>query len=194
VRYRVTQQHELSHAHSPFRVVAQSGREVDWINRYLDQQRVRGVADSTLRSYAHDLLHFLRWWAAAHHTSTITQQALTESTFLDYIRFQVNQNPPPAAQSINRRVGTAERAMRCEFPQAAHLLAPSFQNWYWRQSRLGYGRPRPALTQLRVKTPKSMVVPLSVEEVARFWSSFRTSRDVAIVARCYRMVCGHAKS
>jgi len=181
VRYRVTQLHALSNAHSPFRVVAQSGREVDWINRYLDQQRIRGVADSTLRSYAHDLLHFLRWWAAAHHTSTITQQALTESTFLDYIRFQVSKNPPPAAQSINRRVGTAERAMRCEFPEAARLLAPGFQNWYWPQARLGYGRPRPALTQLRVKTPKRVVVPLSVEEVARFWSSFRTSRDLAIV-------------
>ena len=71
--------------------------------------------------------------------------------------------------------------MRCEFPEAARLFAPGFQNWYWRQSRLGYGRPRPALTQLRVKTPKRVVVPLSVEEVARFWSSFRTSRDVAIV-------------
>ena len=40
---------------------------------------------------------------------------------------------------------------------------------------------RPALTQLRVKTPKRVVVPLSVDEVARFWSSFRTSRDLAIV-------------
>ena len=61
VRFHVAEQHELSNAHSPFRVVAQTGREVDWINRYLDQERVRGVADSTLRSYAHDLLHFLRW-------------------------------------------------------------------------------------------------------------------------------------
>jgi site-specific recombinase XerD len=107
-------------------VVEQTGGEVGWINRYLDQQRVRGVADSTLRSYAHDLLHFLRWWAAAHQTSTITEQALTETTFLDYIRFQVNQNPPPAAEGVNRRVGTAERAMRREFPEVARLLAPGF--------------------------------------------------------------------
>jgi site-specific recombinase XerD len=181
VRYRVTQQQGLSPAHSPFRVVANTGREVEWINRYLDQERVRGVADSTLRSYAHDLLHFLRWWAGAKQTSKITQLDLTESTFLDYIRFQLNQNPPPAAASINRRVGTAERSMRREFPEAAPLFAPGFQNWYWRRSRLGYGRPRPALTQLRVKTPKRVVVPLTVEEVARFWSSFRTSRDLAIV-------------
>ncbi len=47
--------------------------------------------------------------------------------------------------------------------------------------RLGYGRLRPALTQLRVRTPKRVIVPLSVDAVARFWSSFRTSRDLAIV-------------
>ena len=181
MRYRAIQKQGLSPAHSPFRVVAQTGLEVAWINRYLDQQRVRGVADATLRSYAHDLLHFLRWWAGVNHTSTITTQALTESTFLDYIRFQLDQNPPPAAATVNRRVGTAERAMRREFPNVPPLFAPGFQNWYWRRSRLGYGRPRPALTQLRVKTPKRVVVPLSVEEVARFWSSFRTSRDLAIV-------------
>jgi integrase/recombinase XerD len=181
VRFRVIQQRGLSNAHSPFRVVEQTGREVDWANRYLDQEQVRGVAESTLRSYAHDLLHFLRWWVAAHKTSAITQQALTESTFLDYIRFQVDQDPPPAAQSVNRRVGTAERAMRREFPDASRLFAPGFQNWYWRHSRLGYGRPRPALTQLRVKTPKRLIEPLSVDDVARFWSSFRTSRDLAIV-------------
>src|SRR6266536_4572596 len=181
VRFHVARQNGLSNAHSPFRVVEQTGGEVDWINRYLDQERVRGVADPTLRSYAHDLLHFLRWWAGAHQTATITQQALTESTFLDYIRFQVNQNPPPAAASINRRVCTAERALRREVPEAARLWAPGFQSWYWRQSRLGYGRPRPALTQLRVKTPKRVVVPLSVDEVARFWSSFRNARDLAIV-------------
>jgi hypothetical protein len=57
MRFRVAQQHGLSNAHSPFRVVEQSGREVEWINRYLNQQRIRGVADSSLRSYAHDLLH-----------------------------------------------------------------------------------------------------------------------------------------
>jgi site-specific recombinase XerD len=181
VRFQVTHQHGLNNAQSPFRVVDQSGADVDWINRYLDQERVRGVADSTLRSYAHDLLHFLRWWATGQKTSGINPQALTESTFLDYIRFQVGQDPPPAAASINRRAGTVERALRREFPEAAKLIAPAFQHWYWRQSRLGYGRPRPALTQLRVKTPKRLMVPLTVEAVARFWSSFHTSRDLAIV-------------
>ena len=38
-----------------------------------------------------------------------------------------------------------------------------------------------AVSRLRVKVPKRNIVPLSVEEVARFWSSFRTARDLAIV-------------
>ena len=46
---------------------------------------------------------------------------------------------------------------------------------------MGIGRPRPALSRLRVKTAKRTIVPLSVDEVARFWSSFRNSRDLAIV-------------
>jgi integrase len=37
------------------------------------------------------------------------------------------------------------------------------------------------MSRLRVKMPKRNIVPLSVEEVARFWSSFRSSRDLAIV-------------
>jgi integrase len=37
------------------------------------------------------------------------------------------------------------------------------------------------MSRLRVKIPKLNIVPLSVNEVARFWSSFRTTRDLAIV-------------
>jgi integrase len=46
---------------------------------------------------------------------------------------------------------------------------------------MGLGRQMPALSRIRVKMPKRTIVPLSVEEVARFWASFRTSRDLAIV-------------
>ena len=37
------------------------------------------------------------------------------------------------------------------------------------------------MSRLRVKAPKHKIVPLSVDEVARFWSSFRTARDLAIL-------------
>jgi site-specific recombinase XerD len=180
--YAMVQQPASSQAQSPFRVIVQkTGRQVDWINSYLDQSCVRGLARHTLRSYALDLLHFVRWWAAIHHTDAVTEEALTGSALLDYVRFQAGQEPRPAADTINRRVWVVERALRNQFPDAAAQMAPGFQHFYWRRSALGYGRPRPALSRLRVKAPKRIVIPLSVDEVARFWSSFQTSRDLAIV-------------
>jgi len=156
-------------------------RDVDWINRFLDRECLRRVADTTLRSYAHDLLHFLRWWESAHHTDTISQDALTESTLLDYVRFQSSQHPPLSGSTINHRVAVADRALRATFPGAPGQVAPGFQQTYWRHAPMGLGRPLPALSRLRVKTPQRTIVPLSVDEVSRFWSSFRTSRDLAIV-------------
>jgi len=88
--------------------------------------RVRGVAETTLRSYAYDLLHFLRWWVEVTHSTTVTDKAITEATLLDYIRFQKNQQPPPAAASINRRVGIAERALQLSFPLAQTPFVPGF--------------------------------------------------------------------
>jgi len=179
--FRVLEQHGLGNAQSPFRVIEETGREVAWVNRFLDQERVRSVSDATLRSYAHDLLHFVRWWVGVNRTDAVTEKALTENALLDYIRFQTNQHPRPAATSINHRVAIAERALRREFPQAQPPFAPGFQYGYRQPSLLGCGRPRPALSRMRVRTPKRAVVPLSVDEVARFWSSFHTSRDLAIV-------------
>jgi site-specific recombinase XerD len=169
-------------ARSPFRIVEQPiGREVDWVNRFLDREWVRRLAENTLRSYAMDLLHFLRWWASLNGNDAISESVLSASVLLDYLRFQAGLHPQPAAATINRRVGVVERALRNEFPDAASPFAPGFHHFYWRRSPLGCSRPHPALSRLRVKQPKRIVVPLSVDEVTRFWSSFRTSRDLAIV-------------
>jgi hypothetical protein len=53
--FRVLRQQGLGNAQSPFRVIEDTGREVAWVNLFLDQERVRCVADTTLRSYAYDL-------------------------------------------------------------------------------------------------------------------------------------------
>ena len=180
--FQVVHSHAAGNARSPFRLIEQAmGREVEWVNRFLDRECVRLLAETTLRSYAMDLLHFLRWWASVNHTDAIGEAALSASVLLDYLRFQAGQQPQPAAATINRRVGVVERALRNEFPDTASPFAPGFHHFYWRRSALGFGRPRPALSRLRVKEPKRIVMPLSVDEVARFWSSFRTSRDLALV-------------
>ena len=180
--FRVVHQPTANHARSAFRVVEQTtGREVEWLNRYLDLECLRRVADLTLRSYAQHLLHFLRWWESVHHTDAIAEDALTESTLLDYVRFQSGQQPEFSGSTINQRVAVADRALRGAFPDAPRQIAPTLQVSYWRRAPMGLGRPFPAVSRLRVKEAKRTIVPLSVDEVARFWSSFRNSRDLAIV-------------
>jgi len=83
--------------------------------------------------------------------------------------------------AINDRVAVAERAIRNEFPDAPCQIARGFHQAFLRRRPMGLGRPRVAMSRLRVKVPKRNIVPLSVDEVSRFWSSFRTSRDLAIV-------------
>ena len=178
--FRVAHKPASGPARSPYRVIEQTtGREIDWINRYLDYQSLRRVSDNTLRSYAHELLHFLRWWESVHHTDAVTEAVLTESTLLDYVRFQSGQELCGA--TINQRVAIADRALHIAFPGAPGQTAPGFQTTYWQRAPMGIGKPRLATSRLRVRTPKRTIVPLSVDGVARFWASFRNSRDLAIV-------------
>ena len=182
MNFRVLHQKNPSGAHSPYHVVEQpAGRGVSWINRFLDREYVRRLADKSLYSYAHSLLHFVRWWESVHHTGEISRADLTESTLLDYVRFQSSLEPAPSASTINDRVACADRAIRNEFPDAPCQAAPGFQQVYLHRRPLGLGRPRFEISRLRVREPKLAIVPLSVDEVARFWSSFRNARDLAIV-------------
>ena len=182
MKFCVLYQQTAHNAQSPIRVVDQTtGHDVVWVNRYLDREYVRRLANTTLRSYAHSLLHFVRWWESVHHTGDIRKGDLTESTLLDYVRFQSSQQPRPSASTINDRVAVADRALRNEFPDAPCQIARGFHQAFLRRMPMGLGRPRVLMSRLRVKVPKRNIVPLSVDEVARFWSSFRTSRDFAIV-------------
>jgi integrase len=182
MKFRVIHQKTPSGAHSPYQVVEQStGKGVEWINRYLDRDYVRRLANTSLYSYANSLLHFVRWWESVHRTGDISKDDLTESTLLEYVRFQSSLQPPPSAPTINDRVACADRAIRKEFPDAPCQAAHGFQQVYLYRRPLGLGRPRFELSRLRVREPKLTIVPLSVDEVARFGSSFRNARDLAIV-------------
>ena len=181
MRFHVIRLETPNPAQSPLRVIEhETGREVGWVNRYLDREYVRRVADTTLRTWAYNLLHFVRWWGSLH-TGDVVEGDLTESTLLDYVKFQSRQQPPPSSSSINDRVAVADRALRNEFPDAPCQVARGFHHAFLHRRPLGLGRPCVAISRLRVRVPKRNLVPLSVEEVARFWSSFRTARDLAIV-------------
>ena len=102
-------------------------------------------------------------------------------TLLDYVKFQSCGQPRPSGCTINDRVAIADRALRNELPGAPCQIARGFQQAFLARRPMGIGRPRVTISRLRVKTPKRDIVPLSVDEVARFWCSFHTTRDLAIV-------------
>ena len=182
MKFRVICQKSLSGARSPIQEVEHStGKDVGWINRYLDREYVRRLSNKSLFTYAHSLLNFVRWWESVHHTGEISVADLTESTLLDYLRFQSSRQPPPSATTINDRVACADRAIRNQFPDAPCQVAHGFHKIYLHRRPMGLGRPRFELSRLRIKEPRLNIVPLSVDEVARFWSSFRNARDLAIV-------------
>ena len=129
--FRVVHKPPNNHVHCPYRIVEQAtGREIDWINRYLDYEMLRRLADTTLRTYAHELLHFLRWWEGVHHTDVVAKDVLTETTLLDYVRFQSSQQRELTGGTINQRVAIVDRALRTVFPDAPGQIAPGFQQTY----------------------------------------------------------------
>ena len=182
MKFQVIYRQAAGTAQSPVRIIEQpTGREIGWVNRYLDREYVRRLADGSLRLYAHNLLHFVRWWAGLHGRGDILERDLTESTLLDYLRFQSALQPLPSGSTINDRIAVADRAIRNEFPNAPCQIARGFHQRFLQRGPMGLARPRLAMSRIRVRVPKRTIVPLSVDEVARFWASFHTDRDVAIV-------------
>jgi site-specific recombinase XerD len=101
----------------PYRLLDERGKEIAWANAFLDAQRIRQLSLRPLRAYAFDLLHFARWWSQdpARELSEIM-----ESTLLDYVRHQLDQQPKPAPQTVNHRLTVIRNLYRfhhgCEIP------------------------------------------------------------------------------
>ena len=153
MKFRVIYQQTSSNAQSPVRVVEQStGREIGWINRYLDREYVRRLADRTLRLYAHNLLHFVRWWASIHHTGDVRGTDLTESTLLDYLRFQSASNlglPVPLSTTASL---LPIALYVTSFPTLLARSPAVFIKRFLQRGPMGLGRPRMAISRIRVKS------------------------------------------
>jgi integrase/recombinase XerD len=165
---------------SPYRLVDHQGQEIIWANDFLDAQRIRQLSLQSLRAYGYDLLHFARW-CLQHPPQTPLE--MEESTLLDYVRDQLNQEPTPTPQTINRRLVVLRSLYHFHFGRPLPAAGQSFfQRSYRTRSPLGYGRPRRVIAfGLRLKQPRRVVVPLSADEVANFWGSFHTFRDLALI-------------
>jgi len=163
---------------SPYRLLDERGQEVALANAFLDAQRIRQLSLRSLRAYAYDLLHFARWFLNPPRNLS----DLTESSLLDYVRHQLEQLPKPTPQTVNHRLGVVRCLYRFHYGGEIPAGDSHFQRRYTRRSPLGYGRPRSAVALgLRLRQPRRVIVPLTDEQVAKFWSSFRTFRDLALV-------------
>ncbi len=164
---------------SPYRLLDEQGQEIAWANAFLDTQRIRQLSPRSLRAYAYDLLHFARWWLP-QPAQPMSQ--ITESTLLDYVRHQLDQEPKPTPQTVNHRLGVVHCLYRFHCGSEIPAGQSHFQRSYTKRSPLGYGRPRRAVALgLRLRQPRRVIVPLAADEVAKFWHSFRTFRDLALV-------------
>ncbi len=174
----------LAASASPYRVVAEPGSEIEWVNRFLDMQRVRGLAELSLRAYGSLLVHFLRWWSQSGVDVTKLEIGnFTEATLLDYIRAQRGQVPGVSLETINSRTTMLRRLFQFHFGESMPQAPARLHRAWCRPPRPGY-KPRrwAAEPDLRLRVPPRVIEPLSREQVQRFWSSFRTARDIALVA------------
>jgi integrase/recombinase XerD len=177
---RVERRTDLAASDSPYRIVSEPGGEISWVNDFLDMQRLRGVTELSLRAYGHALAHFLRWWAQQGVNVTRLEAGhFTEATLLDYIRVQRGQKPPPIVETINYRVTLMRRLFQFHFhddlPHPVRLRRAG-----WKPGGKG-GRPPLPAANLRLRVPPRVIEPLSREQVQRFWASFGTARDIALV-------------
>ena len=178
MKLSVVYQPSLPASTSPYRVRDEEGRELHWANAFLDGQRLRQLSPRSLRIYAYDLLDFARWFEPRHQPFV----EITESTLVDYVRSQLEQHPKTTPQTVNHRLGTVRCCYRFHKGQEIPAGQAHFQRRYTKRSPLGYGRPRRVIARgLRLKQERRVIVPLSTEEVAKFWQSFRTFRDLALV-------------
>ena len=100
-----------------------------------------------------------------------------------YVRDQLTEEPQPTPQTINHRLAVLRSWYRFYAGQKLPAGSYQFQHVYRSRSPLGYGRAHPVLAAgLRLKEPKRVIMPLSADDVANFWASFHTFRDLALIA------------
>src|SRR5207302_11073157 len=98
-------------------------------------------------------------------------------------RYQIEQLPKPRPATVKSRLAVLGCLERLPNGHEIRGGKAHFHRTYTTRSPLGYGRPhRRVTTALRLRQHRCLVVHIPADQVARFWKSFRTFRDLAIVA------------
>jgi len=188
--YRVVEVRPTARQPSSHCLVDERGEGIEPVNQFLDYVALRGLSESTVRSYAYDLLNFWRWFKQRGGQL----EDLTEFQLLEYIRFQKACANKPASNTINHRLTVVgvfyHFVMGKPLPSGRSLpQGPRRSQPLDPCARIGHRwRNRSRRKRLRVQTEKRVIVPLTVGQVADFMASFRTCRDLAILG--FMLACG----
>lgn len=171
-----------------YELFGESSEFIDHANAFLKAQHTRNLTACTIRAYAFDLLVLYRWMS----TTGKRLEQLEESTLLDFIRFQKEQNASP--RSINRRLNTAYAlylfitGKRMRRGIGAVVPAPYYRG-AGKDRYLGlHQREGNQRRPLSVKVPQTLIKPLVPPQVKMFLRSCKRFRDLAIVY--LMLLCG----
>lgn len=169
-------------------LVTSSGAVVEEADGFLRVLEARGLSPDTVRSYAFDLVTMYRWL----DQEKIHIRDLTQRDLLDFVSDQRKSDASP--KSINHRlvvIGLMYRYLTGRVIPAgagASLPAPYYKG-RGRDRDLGLHRIKnPRHRNLQVKTPRTLVEPLTAEQARLLIGSFKRYRDISIAY--LMLLCG----
>jgi len=137
--FQVVHQQHPKPAQSPYRIVQrEAGCEAAWVNRFLSTGKcIRCLAETTLRSYAHDHAALPLPAGAVHGVVHSNRYGVTEKKHLqnrrclEYVRFQSRPSPRPRRHHQTAALVVADRALKSEFPNALASCS-RLHRLYWK--------------------------------------------------------------
>jgi len=161
---------------------------VEEANKFLTALTIRGLSPNTIRAYAFDLLALYRWLDQVE----VRLLDLKECDLLGFVADQRDNGARP--RSINRRLTVCRLIYGFwtdeDMPRGSGVTAPgAHYRGSGRDKALGLrSLPKRERLLLRVKVPRTLVEPLTVEQVNDFLCRFRRYRDLVIVH--LMLLCG----
>jgi integrase/recombinase XerC len=165
-----------------------AGNKVEAQNRFLKAIEVRGLSPKTVRAYAYDLLLLCRWLSAGKKDF----KRLRQTELFEFIAWDRKRGANP--RSTNRRLSVCRHYYRFSFgkdlPLGVRVASPSpYFAGPGRDRFLGIWRAkRRDRLQLRVRTHRTIVEPLSQADVNQFFKTLTRFRDLSITLLL--LLCG----
>ena len=154
-------------------------KKVGSVFQFLKLLHLRGVASTTLRAYAFDLLSFYRFL----NEKNLDLDTLQSHHFADFILSQRKENASP--RTINRRLVVVRSFLNSQSDGDGDKLfnktCPSFYKGIRNKALLGKSRLKRTGKSFAVKVPSILITPLTQAEIKKFLIGIRKYRDMAIL-------------